>query len=345
MSQLVVDDRWKGEHGIGRFATEVLERLTTPFSKLGGPASPTAMHDILNFSRLRLSPDKVIFSPGFNAGFSRAVQILVLHDLIHLEVREERSFLKTLYYRVIVRRAVIRAGVVMTVSTTSAEAIERWLGSARADVVVVGNGRSAAFSRAREETPSADSVFVYVGNLKPHKNVDVLMAAIASRPDYRLVLVTSDVAQARQRILEFGVTNQVEVRSNVSDSELAVLYRGSTGVLQPSLLEGFGLPALEAMSCGTAVAYWHGCESVREICSGTGVAVRNAASTSEWAQAMDELIQVSALGGVNMPPSWEAKYDWGTVASNVQSAVDLALTRNAAVRARRRKTRNPGPVT
>jgi len=330
MNRLVVDARWRGEHGIGRFASEVLKRVSVQWTPLSGPASPTAVYDILNMSRMRLSRRDVVFSPGFNAGVSRAVQVLVLHDLIHLEERAESSFLKTLFYEVIVRRAVLRAGVVMTVSTTSAEKISQWLDTSRVDVVVVGNGRSAAFTRMGASIRSAARTFVYVGNLKPHKNVDVLLAALVLRPDYRLILVTSDVVQAQMKIQELGLASQVEIRSNVPDEELAVLYRGASGALQPSLLEGFGLPALEAMSCGTAVAYWHGCESVREICAGTGVAVHEAVSVSEWAKAMDDLVRISDQGGVSMPPSWDAKYDWDNVARNVQTVVERAMAKNGS---------------
>jgi len=322
-SRLLVDTRWKGEHGIGRFATEVVRRLSDGWAPLAGHWSPTSPMDAANPYRAALSSRETVFSPGFNAGLSRARQVLVLHDLIHLETKEESSVAKTVFYELIVRRAVRRAGIVMTVSDASARAIRKWLGSPTVEIVVVGNGRSSDFAVHGPTHEFEHPTFVYVGNLKPHKNVDVILDAVKLRPDYRLVLVTADVEEANRRVAERGIGSQVEVSTGVTDSTLASIYRGASGVLQPSLLEGFGLPALEAMSCGTSVAYWAGCESVVEICAGTGVVVANASDKSEWADALDRLNHGADAGPLEMPAEWNKLYDW----DNVGRKVDETLKR------------------
>jgi glycosyltransferase involved in cell wall biosynthesis len=324
MRQLIVDDRWRGEHGIGRFATEVVGRLNRPWRSLGGESSPTAVTDWFNGKRLRLRSNETLYNPGFNAGFTRARQVLTIHDLIHLQIPTERSWAKTIYYNTIVRWAVRRAGVVITVSAASASAVKDWLKSASVRIVVVGCGRSDAFTIVGRETEFERPTFVYVGNLKPHKNVDVLLGALTLRPSYRLVVVTSDIDEARQRISAAGLSDRVSVRSSVPDVELAEIYRGAAGALQPSLLEGFGLPVLEAMSCGTRVAFWAGCESVREICAGTGVEVKSSTDAPEWAIALDQLIEAREAGRLNMPASWQTRYEWDTVASKVGQALDAA---------------------
>ena len=287
---LVVDDRWTGEHGIGRFSTEVVSRLTIPWRPLGGGESPSAPTDVLNPGRLRLRSTDVVYSPGFNAGITRGRQLLNIHDLIHLQIESEKSFAKSAYYATVVRWAVRHAGVVMTDSQASARAIVRWVRAPEVQVVVVGCGRSPSFVPVGESTTFDHPTFIYVGNLKPHKNVDVLFDAIALRPDYRLLIVTGHPEKARSKASERGVGHQVSVLSGVTDDGLATMYRGASGALQPSLLEGFGLPALEAMSCGTRVAFWKGCESVEEICDGTGVSVESATAADEWALALDELV-------------------------------------------------------
>jgi glycosyltransferase involved in cell wall biosynthesis len=324
MRQLIVDDRWRGEHGIGRFATEVVGRLNRPWRPLGGQSSPTAVTDWFNGKRIWLRSDETLYSPGFNAGFTRARQVLTIHDLIHLQIPTESSRAKTIYYNTIVRWAVRRAGVVITVSAASAATVKAWLKTASVRIVVVGCGRSDAFTSVGKDASFDHPTFVYVGNLKPHKNVDVLFGALSLRPDYRLVVVTSDVADARERISTAGLGDRVTVRSSVPDAELAEIYRGAAGALQPSLLEGFGLPVLESMSCGTRVAFWAGCESVREICAGTGVRVESSTSAPEWASAMDQLIEAKKTGRLSMPASWEERYDWDNVALKVGRALDAA---------------------
>jgi glycosyltransferase involved in cell wall biosynthesis len=323
----VVDERWIGEHGIGRFADEVINRLTAESRALTGPRSPTALTDFVNVDRLRLRASAVIFSPGFNAGITRARQLLVIHDLIHLQVAAEKSLAKTFFYAVVVRKAIRRAGVVMTVSLASAQAIGRWLNSPEVKIVVVGNGRSKAFTPAGERYEFGRPTFIYVGNLKPHKNVGVILQALALRPQYQLIVISSDMTAAEALVVSLDLSSQVVLRSGVSDLELATFYRGAVGALQPSLVEGFGLPALEAMSCGTRVAYWDGCESVKEICAGSGVGVIRAAIPSEWATALDKLNSLAATGTLVMPLAWEKRYDWDTVASNVAQVITDACER------------------
>lgn len=317
---LRVDDRWKGEHGIGRFATEVVRRITVPNSSLGGGESPTSPADVVNPRRLRLGKDDVVYSPGFNAGLTRARQFLNIHDLIHLQIESERSAAKTLYYNTVVRRAVRRAGLVMTDSDASASAIRSWVRDPSVEIVVVGCGRSAEFTPDGEKATFTRPTFIYVGNLKPHKNVDIVLDALALRPDYDLILVTGDATDAAARIAARGLTARVQVRSGIGDAELATLYRGVTGALQPSILEGFGLPALEAMSSGTRVAHWVGCESVAEICDGQGVAVAAADDAAQWAAALDQLLTRSDEA-LRLDDSWHDKYTWDAVGAKVDAVL------------------------
>lgn len=321
---LIVDDRWRGDNGIGRFACEVVHRLQIPWRPLGGGLSPTARRDVLNRNRLLLKPVDIIYSPGFNAGITRAKQLLNLHDLIHLQARTERTLAKTLFYNFVVRRAVLHAGVVMTVSEASARAIAGWIGSSEVQIVVVGCGRSKYFVPQGPSDRFDMPTFVYVGNLKPHKNVDVMLRAFALRPSYHLTIVTGDTQIASSKVESMGLAAQVSIRTRLCDKDLAALYRGASGALQPSLLEGFGLPALEAMSCGTRVAYWSGCESVSEICAGTGVAVRSATNAGEWGSALDALNLMDKEGPLSMPSAWEARYDWDTVAAKIDQVLSDA---------------------
>ena len=100
-------------------------------------------------------------------------------------------------------------------------------------------------------------------------------------PDADLALVTSDREAVKNLAEKHGVADRVFAISNVADLELAALYRGARAILQPSLIEGFGLPALESALCGTPVIFFQGCESVREICAGGGNGVTNATSAGE----------------------------------------------------------------
>ncbi|RIX26607.1 glycosyltransferase family 4 protein [Amnibacterium setariae] len=316
---IVVDGRWTGRHGIARFAGEVVARLPWA-AEVRADVPPTSPRDVLSTWRLRLGRQDVVYSPGFNAGLTRARQILTLHDLIHLDEPAERSKAKEAYYEAVVRPAVRRAGIVLTVSETSKARIETWLGpSSRVEVVEVGNGCAPAFLGGSTPPPGRGR-FLYVGNLKPHKNVEVLFRSLALRTANRLTLVTADVHRAEALAQRHGVVDRVEVRSGLTDAELAEVYRRHDAVLMPSLLEGFGLPALEAVASGRRVGYSSGCASVAEIVGGEGVAVGSAGDAEEWAQAMDRLLEAGP-SSVAADPAWRDRYDWGSVSRRVERAV------------------------
>ncbi|WP_162138947.1 glycosyltransferase family 4 protein [Gryllotalpicola ginsengisoli] len=257
----------------------------------------------------------MVYSPGYNAGLSRARQIVTIHDLIHLQHPTGSGAAKRAYYDRVARPAIRRAAVVMTVSETSRDAIVEWLADPAVAVENVGNGCSEVFSPDGPSSPAVRDHFLYVGAIKAHKNFDVLLRALSLRPAYRLAVVSSDSDEAKRRVAEAGLDGRVRVTSRVSDPELASIYRGSIAVLFPSLLEGFGLPAVEAMRCGKRVAYWHGCASLAEIVADEGPAVGDAQSPEEWANAMDRLLDPA---DVNRLLSCASEYSWPRVAANVR---------------------------
>jgi glycosyltransferase involved in cell wall biosynthesis len=322
---LVVDERWTGAHGIGRFSREVISRLALEWSPLGKRISPSSPLDALNPRRLQLKTGDVLFTPGYNAGPSRARQILTLHDMIHLEVPSESNFKKRMYYERVVRPAIEHSGVVLTVSNVSKAAIEEWLSNDAVQVVNVGNGCSAAFSPIGEVSKQFDNYFIYVGNLKPHKNFDVLLSALAERPDYNLLVVSDDEELVKKKAAESNLHDRVFTVSGVSDEELASYYRGSLGLLFPSMLEGFGLPVAEAVNSGAQVAYWTGCSSVAEIMSGQGIAVQSLTSQNEWATAMDDLCAIRETESAVRSSKMQNRHRWDLVAERIQNVLVSSL--------------------
>jgi glycosyltransferase involved in cell wall biosynthesis len=115
------------------------------------------------------------------------------------------------------------------------------------NVIVTPNGVVAP-SPVNRQPPTANS-FLYVGNDKPHKNVDALIEAFAlvrKEIEGRLVLVGAPFERFRSR-------EGVDARGFVEDDELSSLYCSAIALVMPSLEEGFGLPTAEAMAHGAAV--------------------------------------------------------------------------------------------
>jgi glycosyltransferase involved in cell wall biosynthesis len=172
--------------------------------------------------------------------------VVTIHDLIHLHQPQTNPF-APLYARTMLRRAVRRARRVLTVSEAVAGEVAAEL-EAR-DVIVTPNGID--HDVFRPDGPRAEGrYFLFAGNDKPHKNVRRLVEAfgrVRRGGDIQLVLAGGDFAR-------YAATDGVIVAGFVATSpELAALMRGAIALVQPSLEEGFGLPAAEAMACGTAV--------------------------------------------------------------------------------------------
>jgi glycosyltransferase involved in cell wall biosynthesis len=169
-------------------------------------------------------------APHYVVPFTRVPVVVTIHDLIHL-TQPPANPLAPFYARAMLGRAVRKARRVLTVSEASKRAIVERLLVAPEDVAVTPNGIDARFF---EEGPWAEGrYFLFVGNDKPHKNLGVLREAAARVDGARLVVA--------------GGANFV------GDDELLALYRGAVALVMPSAEEGFGLPAAEAMACGTPV--------------------------------------------------------------------------------------------
>jgi glycosyltransferase involved in cell wall biosynthesis len=180
-------------------------------------------------------------APHYVVPFTSVPFVVTIHDLIHLR---NPNPIARLYARQMIGRAVRRSRRVLTVSEAVKREIVETFGCAEEHVVVTPNGVGAPFS---EHGPAAEGrYFLYVGNDKPHKNVDVLVDAFASISGASLVLTGANFERFKSR-------ERVVVTGFVDDAELAALYRGAIALVMPSREEGFGLPALEAMASGCAV--------------------------------------------------------------------------------------------
>lgn len=244
-------------HGIGRFAAEMRARLNgfTPISLRSRPSSP--LDPLLLSQHLRSSKPGLFFSPGYNAPLGTPCPfIFTIHDLNHLFVRENSSALKRAYYSRIIRPAVHRARMVLTISEFSRRAICEWARADERSVINVGNGVSAAFMPQGAVFSAARPYFLHIGNHKPHKNFERLLRAFAAsglNGEFMFVTTCPLTRQLRETVRRLDLAHDVLAVEAARDEDLAALYRGARLLACVSLYEGFGLPIVEAMACGTPV--------------------------------------------------------------------------------------------
>lgn len=202
----------------------------------------------------------LLFSPHFNVPFLCPVPfVATIHDLILHRYPNQKSGLKQAVYRAVMKHTVKKAKALIAVSKFTAEEIVKTYGKdLRKKITVIHEAPSSAFSRKSaaacgpvlKKYDLRKPFFLYVGNAKEHKNVQMLIDAYRSlgTTETELVLVTGG-KESEQLTLSEGV----RLLGNVPASDLSCLYFFAACFVTASLYEGFGLPVLEAAASGTPI--------------------------------------------------------------------------------------------
>ncbi|MCU1756083.1 glycosyltransferase family 4 protein [Pseudomonas helleri] len=254
---VIFDSRWIGSHGIGRFAKEVSERLkfTVNYSSTINPAGLFSAFALGLWATPKRG--KSIFSPSYIPPvFSSLPFSFTIHDLNHIDVSHNSSLFKRIYYRTIILPAVKRAYRVLTVSEFSKKKIIDWSGCSPEKIKVVGNGVSEAFNYSAQPICPGYSYIFCCSNRKGHKNEVRLLHAFKKSTLYqemKLVFTGKPDAEILEAISNLQLEDHVIFTGKVSENDLASWYKGAIMTAFPSLYEGFGLPLIESMACGTPV--------------------------------------------------------------------------------------------
>jgi len=229
-------------------------------------------------------PMDLMFFPAVYSYFPvklRQPCLVTLHDVIaetlpHLVFETRRS---RWFWNLKCRHAVRQASRIVTVSQASKQGLMKVFGLKEDKLRVLSEAAAETFEPVDRDTDTHKAVlsryglkpdarfFLYVGGISPHKNIDTLIDGFAQAvgtadelADVQLVLVgdLSDVfrtchAQLKEQIDKLGLTGRVTFPGFVGDGDLVHLYSGAQAFVMPSYLEGFGLPAVEAMACGAPV--------------------------------------------------------------------------------------------
>jgi glycosyltransferase involved in cell wall biosynthesis len=197
--------------------------------------------------------------------------VVTIHDCIHLMFPQYLpNRLAIFYARFFMWWATHRARRVLTVSEASKRDILRFCRIPSERVTVIHNAIDDRFrveppadevDRIRERFQLHEPFVLYVGNVKPHKNLGRLIEAVhhlhANGYDQlKLLVIGSDIskyADLRRAIHTFNLHRYVRFLGFVPDRTLQILYSLTSVFAFPSLYEGFGLPPLEAMACGAPV--------------------------------------------------------------------------------------------
>ncbi len=235
--------------------------------------------------------------------FSPAVRsVITLHDLGYVRVPETHAIRNRLYLTAMMGRFLARADAIISVSDFSRREAIAVYGLPARKIRVVHPGVSDLFApsgpeevlRARTRYALPERYVLTVGTLEPRKNMTTALAAwaAAGSRDVALALVGPRGWRLRQAIgrelAAGGSRPGVILTGHVDDRDLPALYTGASAFLFPTLYEGFGVPVLEAMACGTPVLS-SDAASLPEVV-GDAAVLLPPGDVRAWAQALRDVL-------------------------------------------------------
>jgi glycosyltransferase involved in cell wall biosynthesis len=217
---------------------------------------------------LRRDRIRVFLSPYYKRPLAAPCpSVVTIHDLFFIGYPGRARPLRDAVLTALARRYARGAAAIIADSEHSRREIVARLGlpAERVTVIPVALGRefapAAPTADQRARYGLGERYALYVGNFLPHKNLPRLLRAWAALPaplraTHRLVLAggaRTGRPELAAQAAALGLHGAVVFAGLVADEDLPALYGGAAALVQPSLEEGFGLPALEAMACGAPV--------------------------------------------------------------------------------------------
>jgi glycosyltransferase involved in cell wall biosynthesis len=275
--------------------------------------------------------------------------VVTIHDMIWYSSRyttkdtvSGKRKLMNWYIYHITQLAARKSSLVLTVSQASKDRIIQELGITADKVFVTYEGVNPIFRQitditqihdVRTKYQLASDYILAIGSADPRKNISTLVHAYAQLLDklkrtYQLVIIWNHPLMAdklKSQVEDLGLNKKVRFLTQVSDEDLVLLYNGASLFVFPSLEEGFGLPPLEAMACGTPVIAGNN-SSIPEIVQNAAILV-NTADPQRISQSIYKLFTDPSLKSNLIPEGLKrvSDFSWKKCALETISAYRKAF--------------------
>lgn len=268
--------------------------------------------------------------------------VVTIHDLImhNFSTGKASTLPKPLYvlkqfaYRFVVMHAARHAKKILTVSHATQDEIERLLLIPENKIVVTYEGVDQTIQEQKQVKNLFGKYFLFVGNAYPHKNVERLLEAfkifIKSNKEVQLLLVGKEghfYERIMRKIVALELDTQVKILRNVNDVELSNLYSHAQALLIPSLMEGFGLPGLEAMSHNCLVLS-SDIPALSEIYQSAAIYV-NPLSTSDIAEKLEKIYNLTSKQKEELQKLGKkqaSKFSWSAMAAQTFKVYESCIS-------------------
>jgi glycosyltransferase involved in cell wall biosynthesis len=355
--KIAIDARKWRDYGIGTYVRNLVRHLAridreTTYFLLCDRADETTLRDLAeNFvpvveeadgygfwehvtipRKLRQLGANLLHSPHYVLPLlCRTTSVVTVHDCIHLLFPQylPNKFALT-YAKRMMGSGIRRSALVFTVSEASRRDILRFYPDTdpqkiqtvpnAIDPALLEDPGAEEMERVRERYQIRGRFVLYAGNIKPHKNLERLIAAyglLRQRPghqDVKLLIIGDEINRygSLRRSVEASGVNRQDVRffGFVPERTLAALYRLAAVFAFPSLYEGFGLPPLEAMACGTPVVTSR-ISSLPEVV-GDGAYLVDPYSVEDIANGLERVLMDEALRAdlIARGRAWVGHFSW-----------------------------------
>jgi glycosyltransferase involved in cell wall biosynthesis len=240
-----------------------------------------------------------------------------------------------------------RSAIVQTISQFSKAEIVDVYGCSPEKIIVAPPAAAAIFRPLGADVTIAALIplklsyknyLLAVGTLEPRKNLRTLISAYSELPPamrsrFPLVIAGNpgwgklNLPPDTNRLISDG---SVRFLGSVSDTQLRSLYEGAIGLLFPSIYEGFGMPVVESLACGTQVAHSSD-SSMDEITGGTALRA-SALDVSGWTTIMNTFIEQRAQAGLASDERVlrSEQFNWHRSAAIVRKAYDVIVAGHPA---------------
>jgi glycosyltransferase involved in cell wall biosynthesis len=256
----------------------------------------------------RIKPD-LLHVPAFAAPIGwNGPLVLTVHDLAFLQVPTQSSLYARLYWKYLLHKSVLRAKRVIAVSEQTRDELTSFWSVDKSQIHVVHNALRSSLCLTETTLQEIQAMkdrygehyLLQVGRIMPRKNIEVLIAAFnllaPCFDNLRLVLVGGGghgSNEVLQQVEESSYRERIHLAGWVPDRDMGALYAAASALVFPSKHEGFGLPILEAMACGTpAVASY---EAASQEVAGEAVVRADCSSPLLLADAIASLLADTAM--------------------------------------------------
>ena len=274
--KIAIDSRYLGMSGIGRVLEGILdnfdydnyevalvgnESLKNQYPKakiIISNDNPFSKKGILSFPK-EVNNYDCLFIPNFIIPYGIKIPVYcIVHDLIFLDMKEitTSGFIDYHLKKHLFKRCFKKSKKIFTVSNFTIDRCKYYFPKYVNKLILNYPGLSKniiEYSKTHNNLDNKDNTIIYVGNVKPHKGLDILLEAFNNINDdkYKLKIIGQKEKFLVGSTFDENKYKNVIFTGRMSDDELLEEIRNAKYLIQPSLYEGFGVPPLEALYLGT----------------------------------------------------------------------------------------------